>query len=93
MRTEPGGTHQSRRLEAAQLVWRHALGLAQPGMPRESPTAMLGLLRVARHDPSTLRHALSHGRRLKRSAAAPDRATALAVHWLQRAMVWTGPRS
>ena len=51
------------RPERAQRVWQRALELARSPATTDRPMRALALLRAAHHDPTTMAHALVHGRR------------------------------
>jgi hypothetical protein len=76
-------------LERSQLVWRRALALARKDPSHDHFVESLGLLRAARHGPSTLRHALTLGR-AEQQAAPDDIPTRDAVQLLERTVAWLG---
>jgi hypothetical protein len=64
--------------ELAQLVWRRALALVDPGAPRDQLGVAIDLLRVAQHNPSVMLHASTLGRTYLRGRADDNRARAAA---------------
>ena len=62
-------TAAGRPPERAQLVWGHALELAEPGPQHDRFADALSLLRAAHHDPATMAHALALGRTHLRAQA------------------------
>jgi hypothetical protein len=64
--------------ELAQLVWRRALDLVEPGAPHDHLGVAIDLLRVARHNPAVMAHASTLGRTHLRAHADDDRARAAA---------------
>jgi hypothetical protein len=69
LRVPPRPTAAGRRPERAQLVWRRALELAEPGPQHDRFADALSLLRAAHHDPATMAHALTLGRTHLRARA------------------------
>jgi hypothetical protein len=61
-RRTPGPTPTERPPEWAQLVWRHALELANSLEQHDQFALTLDLLRAAHYDPTTMAHALTLGR-------------------------------
>lgn len=62
--------------ELAQLVWRRALALVDPGAPRDHLGVAIDLLRVARHNASVMLHASTLGRTYLRAHADDEGARA-----------------
>lgn len=78
------------RLEVSQVVWRHAFRVTRDPATDDGTATLLELLRIARHDRSTLRHALGLGRTLVSGATDLDPRHARAVRMLERAIAWSG---
>jgi len=79
-------------IEQAQLVWRRAVRLSTAPEHDGRTTAVLDLLRTARHDLSTMRHALTLGR-TRQQISPGDTGTRGAVELLVRTIGWLGNRT
>ena len=77
--------------ERAQLVWRRAVALANPGSRHDRSAQAIDLLRAAHHDAAAMAHASALGRNHLRAHA--DDVTALeAGRILEAAMAFLGAR-
>jgi hypothetical protein len=74
-------------LEPSQVVWRRAVELSTGS----DPPAALELVRLARHEPSVLRHALSLGRH-GGGMVPPDREVEATVTVLEQALALVAGR-
>ena len=82
--------HSRRPLEQAQVVWQRTLELAGPLEGRDPEELALDLFRAARHDATTMAHALALGR--ARLADTDDADIAGGVGVLEGAVRFLGTR-
>ena len=76
-------------MEQAQVLWQRALDLVHAVDPDERFAAVLELLRAAKHDSTTIAHALAIGRTHLRVDAGDSDATR-GVNALERAAAFLG---
>jgi hypothetical protein len=80
---------QIKPLQIAQVVWRRALELTDPLVPRDPLAGMLEVLRAASHDVTTVAHALTLGRTQVREHPT-DLLARLGTGLLERALAFMG---
>src|SRR5213080_1541065 len=84
-----GPTPGTRPPELAQLVWRRALALVEPGAAHDHLEVAHDLLQVARHNSTVMAHAFTLGRTHLRAHSDDGRARA-AAKILQAAITFLG---
>ena len=90
--TNAGTMAAARAPEPAQLVWRRALVLADPGALHDQLGLALDLLRMARHNPAVMAQASTLASTHLRTHAGDDRARA-AAKILQSAIGFLGVKA